>query len=569
MVIYGLSKEVLRLIKKVTFLLAPSEKGIQFENYTYLPPLSLGTLGGYLKQKGFDVQLYDLNINSFHAYKEPKDKFNFIYHKDIILSYINGDTHSEIEQFAEYILREISFDDSNIVGISCGADFSFFQLHSAFIIGKYIERKYNIPVVIGGNNISYITIFKDTFKELIETVLNNFKYVIKGPGAVVMEELIHILNKTSNKSIYDLNGLIYIKNGEIYENPEQEPCVIRPNWLNLNMEPYYSFIKRSNDDTKKDLNSEKENDIHLFKWPFYLSQYVNNVRKKQNNPEYTTKLVLPYIFNYRCPYACAFCSESDEVRKKVIIGDVNKVIEDISYLMEKYDTNYFYFFNNATNDSGKFIDEFCKQIINKNINIKWSDCARFNNMTFERLKLIKEAGCRKLVFGFETASQKLIDLVDKKIDLSHGEQVMKWCNELGILVDLEVIIGLPQERDEDFEATIKYINKNKEYINYMTINEFFVVPNSKIGRYPKNYGIELVPTLITYDKMLKRNLNNFISSKSSYQGNFKIYKYNEINGRNYREVAEKNRIYLKKINGLQNKEFDEVEYVYRIIEGLF
>ncbi|HSH35649.1 hypothetical protein [Schnuerera sp.] len=190
-------------------------------------------------------------------------------------------------------------------------------------------------------------------------------------------------------------------------------------------------------------------------------------------------------------------------------------------------------------------------------------------MTFERLKLIKEAGCRKLVFGFETASQKLIDLVDKKIDLSHGEQVMKWCNELGILVDLEVIIGLPQERDEDFEATIKYINKNKEYINYMTINEFFVVPNSKIGRYPKNYGIELVPTLITYDKMLKRNLNNFISSKSSYQGNFKIYKYNEINGRNYREVAEKNRIYLKKINGLQNKEFDEVEYVYRIIEGLF
>ncbi len=64
--------------------------------------------------------------------------------------------------------------------------------------------------------------------------------------------------------------------------------------------------------------------------------------------------------------------------------------------------------------------------------------------------------------------------------------------------DLEVIIGLPQERDEDFEATIKYINKNKEYINYMTINEFFLL-------YP----------IVRLD-VIQKKLWNRVSSDSNY-----------------------------------------------------
>lgn len=549
------------LIERITFLLVPSEKAMKPESYSYLPPLSIGTLGGYLNQKGYAVMLYDLNTVGIDSYSDDIEDYHFIYNKDMVLSYIAGEIHSEVERFMEYLLRDIPLEDRQIVGISCGADFSLFQLHSAFLLAKYIERKYKVPVVIGGNNITYLTSFKDIYKELIEEVLKNFHYIMKGPGAIVWAEFLDILNGRSDKDVKELDGMVYLHGDEIIENPEQDPCIVRPDWLNLKMEPYYVKVKEVTNGKE-----EVENEIHIFKWPYYLTKYVNDVRKKQNKEGFLKTLVLPYIFNYNCPYACAFCSESDEKRKRVIMGEVDKVVEDLIYLSNKYHTNYFYFLNNAVNASPKFLDELCKQLIACKADLKWSDCARFNNMTYERLSLMKRAGCRKLVFGFETASLKLIDLVEKNIDLNHAEQVMEWCYELGIFVDLEVIIGLPQENDDDFNATIEYITKNKKKINYLAINEFFVVPNSKIGRYPDQYGIKLIRNIITYEKILKTSQKGLRDTKLSHAANFKLYKYNEVNGRSYREISEKNKVYLRYINGLQNKEFDEVEYVHRIIE---
>lgn len=548
------------MINKIGLLLVPGEKAILNESYSYLPPLSIATIGGYLTDKGYDVKLYDLNNTELYKYCDGKS-YKFIYNKESILNYLNGESVEELNNFIEYILRDIDINNFDMIGISCGADFSLFQLHSAFILAKYIETKYKKTVAIGGNNITYLMSFKDIYGELIKSVLKNKWFIMKGPGAILWDEVIKILNGKSTKSVNELDGMIYLSENIVIENEEKDPIVTRPNWLNLNLKPYMIKVV-----DEKSPNDKYENYIHVFKWPYYLTKYVSDVRKNQNNSKYVNKLVLPYIFNYNCPYACAFCSESDEKRKRVIIGEVEKVISDIEFLCKTYKTNYFYFLNNASNSSPRFIEEFCKQIIDKKIDIHWSDCARFNNMTFERLQRMKEAGCKKLVFGFETASLKLIDMIEKNIDLSHAEAVLGWCSELGIYVDLELIIGLPQERDEDFKATVKYIVKNRDKLNYLAINEFFVVPKSKIGRYPEKYGIELIRNHITYERILNSNISELGGNKISHAPNFNLYKYNEIDGRGYKDVAKKNREYLKKINSLQLKEFDEVEYIYRIIE---
>lgn len=560
----------MKMIQRIALILAPSEKGISKYGYTYLPPLSLGVLGGYLSDKNYDVSLYDLNMKLPDIYQN-EEQFAFLYDKETILNYLNNKEDHRVAMLASSLLEDIPIEEMDIIGISCGADFSFFQLHSAFLLGKYIQKKYHIPVILGGNNITYLTLFQDTFHELLLLLLDSFPYIIKGPGEVVLSELLDILNGNSQHNPYDLDGMVYRKDGKIHTNREHPPIVTRPNWCNLPMEYYYLKINHIKDTSsdKAIARMEAENRMHVFKWPFFLTHYVSVVRKQlqdEDNHEFTDKLVLPYIFNYHCPYSCAFCSESDTERKEVILGEVNKVVEDILWLTNTYHTNYFYFLNNAANASAKFIDEFCRQLIERQIHIVWSDCARFNNMTYERLKLMKEAGCCKLVFGFETASQKLITLVEKKIDLSQAVQVMEWCKELGIWTDLEVIIGLPQENEEDFLDTVKFVTDNKQYINYMTINEFFVVPNSKIGRNPKKYGIELVRNVIDYDKILKRSWNYFKDKKGKQTGNFKIYKFNEINGRKFNEIMKDTKEHIRKMNDLQNKEFAEVEGVYRILE---
>lgn len=554
------------MIQRVKFILSPSEKGIDDAGYTYLPPLSLGILAGYLGEKNYDISLHDLNMELPKIYKGMEEQFQFLYDKKRVLDYLNGAEDNEIEQYAIEILQNVDTENCDIVGISCGADFSFFQLHSAFILAKYIKEKYGLPILLGGNNVTYLKQFEQTFDDLIKTIMSQFPYIMKGPGEYVIDELIQVLNGTSDKDIYQLDGMMYLEDGKLVCNKEHKPIIVRPDWKNLDMSYYCLKVNPALEDTSKENVAEAENRIHVFKWPFYLTHYVSLVRKKVKNKVFEDKLVIPYIFNFHCPYACAFCSESAAERKEVIMGDVDKVIEDLGVMTEKYNTNYFYFLNNAINASASFLDAFCKRIIENNIKIVWSDCARFNGMTYERLKMMKEAGCVKLVFGFETASQKLIDLVEKRIDLTQGEQVMRWCKELGIWVDLEVIVGLPQEQETDFLDTVAFVNKNREYINYMTINEFFVVPNSKIGRNPEKYDICLEKTIIHYETLLERSWRYFKNEKGRPSGNFKIFKFNEIGGRNYVEIMKDTKKHIHYMNKLQNKEFTEVESVFRLIE---
>ncbi len=179
---------------------------------------------------------------------------------------------------------------------------------------------------------------------------------------------------------------------------------------------------------------------------------------------------------------------------------------------------------------------------------------------------MKKAGCVKLTFGFESGSLKIIELIDKRINLDHAERVLKWCYELGIWVDIEVIVGLPQEYDEDFNATCEFINKNKKYINYFWINEFFVVPNSLIGRYPEKYGIELIKDINNYRKLLDNNLKMFKrESDNVMTSNSKLFGFNEINRRNFDAIVSDNRKKISKLSNMQNSEFNEAAKFYTML----
>lgn len=551
------------MINNLLFLLAPSEKAVAEDGYTFLPPLCIGVLAGYLKKKGIKVELEDLGQFLSHTHSYGAEQYSFIFRYANIRDYLKGDADVGLEKvvdtYVEQLLRDIPIEKYDMVGISCGADFSFFQIHSALLIGRYIYKKYNKKIILGGNNITYLIMFQETFSELLQLILNYFPYVIKGPGEHVIWKLIQCINGKLDESIYELNGMVYLKDNLIIANKDEPPRIICPDWCNLDMSYYY--LKTKSSANKNDIST----DVHLFKWPFYLTHYISNVHKYQKRQKFEDALVVPYIFNFHCPYSCAFCSESDIERKEVILGDPEQTVNDLEWLIKKYNTKYFYFFNNAINASNRFMETFCNTIIERKIDIQWSDCARFNGMTYERLKLLKKAGCQKLVFGFETASKKIIELIDKQIDLEHVAMVLKWCKELGIWADLEVIIGLPQEGKEEFLETVSYVQKNKEFINYMAINEFFVVPKSKIGINPERYGIKLVKSVINYERLLKKSLDYFLYHKAKPLGNFKIYKYYEIGGRSFRQIAEQNAIKMRYMNSLQNSEFSEVESIYRVI----
>lgn len=560
------------MIKDICLFMSPSENSFLYpEILTRLPlNLGLGIISGYLQERGYKISIKDLNAELADRFKENKKRFEIIYDADKFQEYIRQGEDPFINRLMEDIVAGMEPERFDIFGISIGADFSFLQIQLGFILAKYLKIKYGKPVFMGGNNISFLYIFKDIFKDLWKIVLEEFQFIIHGAGEQVIEAIIDGLDQNQSREYFtNIDGIIHVQDNEIISNPTKKPMVILPDWADLDMSCYTRGMIAEEGAGEKTEKAVRENIIYFYKWPdTYLDSpgLIVNRYNRLKRKDVVEKLIIPYIFNYNCPFNCAFCTQSDYERGGIIGAAAGQVIRDIKILKDKYDTNYFYFLNNAFNFSPNFIEEFCSLAIEEELGIIWSDCGRFNNLTYERLQLMKKAGCTKLTFGFESGSIRIIRLIDKQIDLEQAEQVLKWCYDLGILADIEVIIGLPQEMEADFIDTCNFITKNKKYINYFWVNEFFVIPNSLIGRYPERYGVELIRDNNNYKDLLQANLKLFRNESDDIMtSNSKLYGFNEMNGRSFREIVEANRKKMIRINQLQNAEIDFSAKFYKML----
>ena len=160
-----------------------------------------------------------------------------------------------------------------------------------------------------------------------------------------------------------------------------------------------------------------------------------------------------------------------------------------------------------------------------------------------------------------TASKKLLKYINKQLDLELTQNVLNWCKKLNILSELEIIIGLPYEFNEDFNETIDFIKNNNDNINHLSINQYFVVPSSLIGRNPEKYRVEIVQNT-TYDEILKK----YLKFNLDVTKNFRVYKYKELDSNRTLNEIETDSLNNYKIisSFLQNPKIKEIDKAYQL-----
>lgn len=286
------------MIKNFYMVLVTDEKIILEDDSQIGLSLAMGIISSYLKENNIKTYINDTNkiANNKKYSKEELKIIRQAYDKDRVLNYIKTGNDLDLDKLAKMFLDE-SWEEYDSYGISIGADFSMLQIHLGIIIATYLKKITKKPVIIGGNNISYLYIFKDFYKELLSTILKKFRYVIKGPGEKVIVSIINSLNNNiPEEKIQETSpGLLRIVHDEIIGNKEEAPIVIKPSWDSLDIDDYsYPFGK-----------SQRENENIFFRFPLALTNKVIAFNKKSMKQK---KAFIPYIFNYNCVYSCAFCT---------------------------------------------------------------------------------------------------------------------------------------------------------------------------------------------------------------------------------------------------------------------
>jgi len=413
----------------------------------YMPPLNLATLTAFLRDKGIEVEQDDLNIKFYY------DEYHFNNNANVdiidlikdseIIEYIKTNRSTKIENIIKGIIIKTKLKNVELLLLS--GDIAWVSLFAT-----YIKNRNNI--YIG----SYISLDKEDIAKFHKLILDHRKidFFVHGPGEKPVFNIIEKLRK--NFDIKNLRGLIYLNKNKIVINKKSKPVLpIKPDFNGLPLEKY--------------------------KWNLGKKFSHRLIKEKKDI------LILPFRFIIGCPHQCAFCSCSGEdtlihLKPKIVV----KYLKELSI---EYNTKFFFFMHDTLNFSNKYVTEICQEIIKNQLKIYWTDCASFKNLDRNTLINMKKAGCINLIFGIETGSPRLLDYINKGISLRQASNCLMWANELGIWTGIEVIAGLPTEQNEDINKTISFIKKNKEYIDNVFYEGFFLTKNSKFWKCPDRYGL--------------------------------------------------------------------------------
>jgi len=99
--------------------------------------------------------------------------------------------------------------------------------------------------------------------------------------------------------------------------------------------------------------------------------------------------------------------------------------------------------------------EICELILRRGPKVRWWANVRAD-LDYETMRLMKRAGCRLFIVGFESGSQDVLDRIHKGIRLDQAETFMASARKLRVSVRACFVVGQPGETIESMNRTLRY-----------------------------------------------------------------------------------------------------------------
>jgi radical SAM superfamily enzyme YgiQ (UPF0313 family) len=156
-----------------------------------------------------------------------------------------------------------------------------------------------------------------------------------------------------------------------------------------------------------------------------------------------------------CPFQCIFCVGRKMVGSKVRYRDPMTVVDELEYL-SKLDFPQINISDDLFTAKKSHCMAICNEILERKLSITWSAFARVDTVSLELLKKMKEAGCRTVSFGVETANEEILKTIKKKITLEKVKRAISMCAEAKIEPHVSFILGLPGESPDTLKETQEF-----------------------------------------------------------------------------------------------------------------
>lgn len=168
-----------------------------------------------------------------------------------------------------------------------------------------------------------------------------------------------------------------------------------------------------------------------------------------------------------CPARCTFCNSSSIFHRSVRRRSVANVIEEIKYLVNRYNIDGIYFHDETFTVRPEWVKNICREL--KPLGLRWGCQTRVNLVNDELLKIMKDAGCLQIDFGIESVSERMLKSIKKSQTLEQIRNAIESTRRRGIKSFASFMIGLPGETEEDLIENVNFLKKTKPDFTYFNL----------------------------------------------------------------------------------------------------
>ena len=162
-----------------------------------------------------------------------------------------------------------------------------------------------------------------------------------------------------------------------------------------------------------------------------------------------------------CPYRCDYCSLLYSHGKTYRRRDPIRVVDEYELLVDRFGVRQIGFVDPIFPLHRQDLPVLCEELIRRRLPERcvWLSETRADRLDPETCRLMYAAGCRRVLLGIESASVRLLDNVNKKLDPDQIHDGVANARAVGIQTVGLFMIGLPGETPELTRQTVEFAVK--------------------------------------------------------------------------------------------------------------
>ncbi len=324
-------------------------------------------------------------------------------------------TFSRLEDFTALIARE----RPSLVGI-------YTNLMTKFNVLKMIGlcQAQGVKVVLGGPEPPYYA------QEYLD---RGADVIVVGEGELTLAALIPHLARHGLHDLHQIQGIAYLDADGCAVKTEPRPLIA-------------------------DLSAHPWADREAIDIPQYMRVWK----------EHHGRSSISVIQARGCPYTCTWCSHS-------VYGNTHRrrtpadAADELLWIKEQYNPDMIWYADDVFAINHRWFFEYHAELKKRGVRIPFECISRADRLNEDVVQAFADMGCFRVWNGSESGSQRILDLMQRKVQVADVQAKTHLLRRYGIETGMFIMLGYEGEEIRDLEETVEHLKRSNPDVFLTTV----------------------------------------------------------------------------------------------------